>query len=166
MTILWLDVPGYEGLYQISNEGAVRNAKHRPLKITENEKGYPRVWLWSGGKLKCHAVHRLVASAFLPNPAQLPEINHINGVKADNRVENLEWCTISHNRLHSAYVLQNESGKPKRPVVCLDTGMTYPSVAVAARAVSGNKQNITSCCQGKRQRHRGLRWAYAEEVGA
>jgi len=162
--ILWRDVPGYEGRYQVSNKGAVRNSKHRPLKVTENEKGYPRVWLSAHGKLKHHFVHRLVATAFLPNPAQLPEVNHINGVKTDCRVKNLEWCTISHNRRHSAYVLGNESGKPKRPVVCLDTGKTYPSVAEAARAVSGDKQNITNCCQGKRGRHKGLRWAYAEGV--
>ena len=162
--ILWLDVPGYEGRYQVSNEGAVRNAQHRPLKIVENAKGYQRVWLSTQGKQTCHSVHRLVAAAFLPNPAHLPEVNHINGVKTDNRVENLEWSTVSRNRLHSAYVLQNESGKPKRPVVCLDTGAVYPSVAEAARAVNGDKQNITSCCQGRRQRHKGLRWAYAEEV--
>lgn len=144
----------------------MRNTKHRPLKITENAKGYPRVWLSMCGKLKHHFVHRLVASAFLPNPSKLPEINHINGIKTDNRVENLEWCTVSHNRRHSSYTLQNESGKPKRPVVCLDNGTTYPSVAEAARAVSGDKQNITSCCQGKRQHHKGLRWAYAEEGSA
>lgn len=163
---LWLDVPGYEGRYQVSNEGAVRNAKHRSLKIVESSKGYQRVWLSTHGKLKCHPVHRLVAAAFLSNPTQLPEVNHINGIKTDNRVQNLEWCTISHNRWHSAYVLQNESGKPKRAVVCLDIGVTYPSAAEAARVVSGCKQNIVKCCQGKRQRHKGLRWAYAEEEKA
>lgn len=163
---LWLDVPGYEGRYQVSNEGAVRNAQHRPLKAAKSEKGYQRVWLSTHGKLKCHSVHRLVASAFLPNPAQLPEVNHINGVKTDNRAENLEWCTVSHNRLHSQYVLQKESGKPKRRVKCLTTGDTYPSVAEAARAVSGDKQNIVNCCRGKRKHHKGLVWAYAEEVGA
>lgn len=162
MTILWRDVPGYEGKYQVSNTGAVRNALHLTLKIRESAKGYPMVWLHANGKLNAHSVHRLVATAFLPNPTQLPEVNHINGVKTDNRVENLEWCTISHNRRHSAYVLRNESGKPKRPVVCIDTGATYPSVAEAARAVGGNKQNITNCCQGKRRSHKGLRWKYAE----
>ena len=164
MTILWRDVPGYNGRYQVSNEGAVRNAKHRLLKAAENAKGYPVVWLSTRGKLKCYRVHRLVASAFLPNPAQLPEVNHINGVKTDNRAENLEWCTTSYNRWHSAYVLRHESGKPKRPVVCLDTGIVYPSGAEAARAVNGNKQNITNCCLGNRLHHKGLRWAYAEEV--
>lgn len=162
--ILWLDVPGYDGRYQVSNKGAVRNAKRRPLKAHESEKGYMRVWLSTRGSLKCYPVHRLVAAAFIPNPSKLPEVNHINGNKADNRVENLEWCTTSHNRRHSAYELQNESGKPKRPVICLTDNTTYPSVAEAARQTKSSKQNITLCCQGKRKHTKGLAWAYAEEV--
>lgn len=162
--ILWLDVPGYEGRYQVSNDGAVRNAKLHPLTTHESPKGYRKVWLSTRGKLKCYSVHRLVASAFIPNPLELPEVNHINGDKADNRVENLEWCTISHNRRHSAYELQNESGKPKRPVVCLNSGTEYPSVSEAARQTGSNKQNVTLCCQGKRKHTKGLAWAYTEEV--
>lgn len=161
---VWKDVPGYEGRYFVSNTGNVRNRLDLRLKTCKNDRGYPHVWLYRNGKQNSIAVHRLVALAFIPNPMGFPEVNHINGIKTDNRVDNLEWCTISHNRLHSAYVLQHESGKPKRPVVCLDTGVAYRSVAEAARAVSGDKQNIVNCCRGKRRSHKGLRWAYAEEV--
>ena len=161
----WRDIPGYEGLYQVNRTGEVRNKKSQLLKHRNNDRGYPHVWLSKNGKLKAIAVHRVVASAFVANPEDFPEVNHINGVKTDNRAENLEWCTISYNRKHSSYILNNESGKPKRPVICLDTGVMYPSVAEAARAVSGFKQNITRCCQGKRNTTQGLRWAYAEEVG-
>ncbi len=158
--ILWRDVPGYEGLYQVSRAGEVRNAKGHTLKPSEAPNGYFHVCLSREGKVKGFSVHRLVASAFLPNPAQFPEVNHINGDKSDNRIENLEWCTISHNRLHSFYELNNESCKPKRRVMCLDTGEIFPSVAAAARSVGAKKQNITLCCQGQRQQTHGLRWAY------
>ncbi len=158
----WRDIPGYAGRYQVSRNGKVRNRKKRTLKTAESDRGYTQAWLSKNGTLKSVGVHRLVASAFIPNHDHLPEVNHINGVKTDNRVENLEWCTVSHNRLHSSYVLGHDSGKPKRPVLCLDTRVEYPSVAEAARAVSGCKQNITQCCQGKRPRYKGLRWSYAE----
>lgn len=160
----WLNIPGCAGQYQISNDGRVRNANGHVLKPRKSDSGYLRVWLSTNGKPKCYPVHRLVATAFLPNPDNLPEVNHINGVKTDNRMENLEWCTTSHNRRHSSYELNNESGKPKRPVVCIDLGWIFPSVAEAARAVRGSKQNIVACCQGKRNSHMGLRWAYVEEV--
>ena len=160
----WRNAQGYDGRYQVSNEGAVRNAAHRPLKMFANRHGYLQVWLSLNGKAKCHRVHRLVAEAFIPNPDNKPLVNHINGDTADNRVENLEWCSASENQMHSAYILQKESGKPKRPVLCKDTGHIYRSESEAARAVGGSKQNISDCCLGKRQHHKGLRWAYAEEV--
>ena len=162
----WCSVPGYAGRYQVSNEGAVRNASLRPLKVFMNQSGYLLVWLSSHGKTKCHRVHRLVAEAFIKNPENKPQVNHINGDKTDNRAENLEWCNASENQTHSAYVLRRESGKRKRPVLCRDTGLVYRSVSEAARAVGGCKQNISECCLGKRQHHKGLRWSYAEEGGA
>ena len=160
----WRDVPGWEGLYMVSSAGEVRNSKNHRIAPRTTENGYLRVWFSKNGDVKTFAVHRLVATAFLPNPEDLPEVNHINGRKTDNRVSNLEWCTISHNRKHSQYVLGKESGKPKRPVICVDNGWTFPSVAEAARAIRGNKQNIVKCCMGERNSHKGLHWAYAEEV--
>lgn len=162
----WRDVPGYEGVYQVSSLGQVRRVTAGTphlLNPWQHPAGYRSVSLHKDKKGKKLLVHRLVAAAFIPNPAGLPQVNHINGIKTDNRVENLEWCDNRGNALHSAYVLGNESTIQKRPVRCVDTGETFDSIQEAARAVNGCNQNIVKCCQGKRKHHKGLRWAYIEE---
>ena len=165
----WLDVPGYEGLYQVNNLGEIRSIRTNPprlLKPWRHPAGYLCVTLCKDKRQTKLLAHRVVAEAFIPNPENKPQVNHKNGDKTDNNATNLEWCDNQENALHSAYVLRNESTIEKRPVICLSTGQKYPSVSDAARAVGGCNQNIVKCCQGKRTHHKGLRWAYAEEVQA
>ena len=99
----WRDVIGYDGHYQVSNLGRVKSFKWNVEKILKPNlnSGYCRVSLYQNGKLKKVLVHVLVARAFLPNPNNLPVVNHINNVHADNRVENLEWVTYSENQRHA-----------------------------------------------------------------
>lgn len=115
----WSDIEGYEGFYQISNIGNVRsldrivtqqNRWGQTLRYTKRGKrlspgsspnGYVIVGLSKNHVKKYHSVHRLVATAFIPNTDNKPQINHINGVKADNRTENLEWCDASENQIHA-----------------------------------------------------------------
>lgn len=94
----WRSIPGYEGIYQVSSEGRVKNAYGHVLKPETAKNGYKRVTLFDKKKFQ---VHRLVALAFIPNPDNKEVVNHRNGVKADNRVENLEWVTWSENAKHA-----------------------------------------------------------------
>jgi DNA-binding XRE family transcriptional regulator len=111
---IWKAIPQYEGVYEVSNLGQVKclerfvNGKGKGKKLVleqiinpQIDKGYFRVNLYKNGKLKRIAVHRLVAIAFIPNQEEKPQVNHINGIKTDNRLENLEWVTLSENMIHA-----------------------------------------------------------------
>ena len=97
---IWRDIRGYEGHYQVSNFGRVKSLKYGReiiLKPGKNGGGYSCVALSKNGHLQTYVVHRLVAQAFLPNPDNLPQVDHLNEIKTDNRVENLQWVTGSEN---------------------------------------------------------------------
>jgi len=119
MKTIWIDIGGYEGLYQISSYGKIKSVARRSspynnngttttntvrsriLKLTKN-RGYYRVCLCKKGVSKVYPIHRLVAIAFISNLDNKPEINHKNGIKTDNRIENLEWCTRKENADHAS----------------------------------------------------------------
>ena len=94
----WRAVPGYEGLYEVSNKGNVRNVRRNTLlRLTKTNYGYIRIGLCKNGIKTSLSVHRLVAETFIPNPDNLPMINHKDEDKTNNRVENLEWCDAKYN---------------------------------------------------------------------
>lgn len=136
-------IKGYEGYY-ISTDGEVENARTgRKLKPQVNNCGYLRVELCSKGKKKKHFVHRLVAVAYIKNPDNLPQVNHKNGNKKDNRAKNLEWRTASENRKHSfrelgekpTVLFGSDNGKTKiHPdeiinIKSMSRSMTYKEIA-------------------------------------
>lgn len=102
---IWKDVTGYEGLYQVSNTGKVktlqkqvgRKETEKIMKANKVWTGYLRIGLRKNGKTKNTYIHRIVAQEFIENPEHKPIINHKNGNRQDNRVENLEWCTFGEN---------------------------------------------------------------------
>lgn len=106
------DIIGWEGKYQITNDGRIwsppkipQNPTGRFIKVSVDHNGYPKVCLKSGNKgnrkSSNYSIHRLIAISFIPNPQHLPEVNHKNGIKSDNRLENLEWCSKRENSLHA-----------------------------------------------------------------
>ena len=107
---VWRDIPGYENLYQVSDIGNIRslgngsspNSKPRLLNLKHESNGYIRICLQKNGKRKYLCVHRLVGFAFINNPEDKPCINHIDYVRSNNIVSNLEWCTYSENAYHSS----------------------------------------------------------------
>lgn len=109
----WVDVIGYEGLYQVSDHGRVRSLgrKARILKTVKRSNGYLKVNLSKNGKVKNQSVHRLVATAFVSNDEDLPEVNHEDGNKENNHYSNLVWCTSSYNQKHA---FANGLQKPQR----------------------------------------------------
>lgn len=129
MVEIWKDVIGYEGLYLISTFGNIKSLdktvksgtlnnptrfiKGKQLKLRPDQDGYFRVSLTLNFKKKIHFVHRLVLSTFVENKFNKPQINHKNGIKSDNNLLNLEWCTLSENRSH-AYATGLQNGLSRR----------------------------------------------------
>lgn len=168
--ITWKEVPGYEGLYRVSNVGQIQNIKRgKYLKSTITRGGYARVYLYDKNiQRKAIFVHRIVCMAFHENPQNLPQVNHINMDKLDNSASNLEWCSPSYNIKHSYENGGREHNKKKlllathKEVLCLnDSGEVvkeYFSLMDAARDTGSNVSNICACCHGRVKKVGGYKW--------
>lgn len=147
---VWKDIIGFEGRYRVSNYGNVYSIKRNILmKFHKDKDGYPRLTLTDNIKDKYTSPYRLVAEAFIPNPENKPQVNHIDFDIYNNRVENLEWCTAKENVNHSIHRNVDsckrrlkeilERGNTKRPIIQLTLNgeymKLYESISDAARAV-------------------------------
>lgn len=157
----WKDVVGYEGLYEVSNFGNVRRG-NRLLSPGVGSNGYPLVTLSKNGKTRSTTVHRLVATAFIPNPHGYPFINHRDETRTNNHVDNLEWCTPRYNNVYGNAKLKDAAVK-SRPVEQLLSGVVvkrWSSTKEAARAGYWSGC-ISECCNKKRLTHKGYEWRWA-----
>ena len=156
---IWMSVRDYEGFYEISQSGVVRSverlistprgyrkAPQRIITSRKNNSGYLEVRLSKDGICKTKFIHVLLASSFIPNPLNKKEVNHINGVKEDNRIENLEWVTHAENIQH-AYQLKLIQKKAK-PVIDTCTGKEYSSTKEAALEYNINHYTLKNYLSG------------------
>lgn len=158
---MWKDIEGFKGLYQINELGEVKSLGRfvnnrgfpdwrgeRILKPRYYRGGYTQVSLCKDNKIYTKKVHRLVAEAFIPNPNNLPEVNHRNRIRDDNRVENLEWCTREYN---SRYSLAK-----KVAVYDLKYNLIgiFESAKEAAEFINIDRSNISRCCNNSTLCHK------------
>lgn len=164
----WKPIAGYEGLYEVSDLGRVRslNYKHtgevRVMEPTKEGSGYLQLRLCKNNKRKHFLVHRLVALAFIPNPNNLQQVNHLNEDKTDNRVMNLEWVSAKENCNHGT---RNE--RLSISVVQLTLDYQFVKKWIGMREVERyegfSSRNINKCCLHKRSTTAGYRWFYLSE---
>lgn len=189
---IWVPVKDFEGRYEVSNLGGVRSLDHetnnkwgkyiqkgKVLRQYPNKQGYLCVYLYRGSKKrKIMRVNRLVAINFIPNPDNKPWVNHINGVKDDNRVENLEWCTVAENVQHSFDHLGRVGGATgrfgaltanHRRVIQMDWDYNFikehESISTASREVGIPIQTIHWACNkgnDNAAKYNKYRWKYTQ----
>lgn len=185
----WRPVAGYEGLYEVNNLGEVRRlegkvlmkdghiktVKERILKPSLAGRGYPYVNLSKYGVSHLVSIHRLVAIAFIPNPDNLPQVNHKNENKTDNRVENLEWCTNLYNMTYNDRHIRAglaERGKVahnRKEVIqyTLDGQYvaSYSSVVECANNLGCSESGIRAVIYGKHKSCKGFKFEYSDGSG-
>lgn len=188
----WHPIEGYESYYSVSNLGRIwSHRSNRALKPIITKAGYARVHLAVSGKIITAPIHRLVATAFIPNPDNKPTVNHLNEIKTDNRVENLAWATHLEQNIHgtriqravahtdweertkktdyrlaaSKYDHHAMTWKQMRAVLQFDLSgnfiACYDSISGAANALNISAAHICCCLKGRRKSCGGYKWKYA-----
>lgn len=170
----WKDIEDYEGLYQVSSEGRVKSlkfGKEKILRYTKANKGYAQLTLSKNSIQTTYKIHRLVAEAFIPNPDNKPQIDHINTDRTDNRVENLRWVTPKEN-CNNSITIENYSkcklgllNHNTKPILQFTKDgefvKKWDSMSEIEKELGFNHSHLTSCCRQKKKSAYGYVWMYA-----
>lgn len=172
----WRPIVGYEGLYEVSDWGRVKSLdrykidtvgrkqyhKGKVNRLYPTTNGYIKAMLYKDGVSKNKSVHRLVAEAFIPNPNNLPLINHKDEDKTNNSVENLEWCDLKYN-VNYGTAIERCHDKQKKPIIQMtmdgEIVKEYESITDAVNC-GFLRSKISLCCNGKRKSSGGFRWKF------
>lgn len=175
MEEIWKDIKGYEGKYQVSNYGDVKSLDYRHTGkehlLKPKIDKYYRIGLFNNGVMKFISIHRLVAEAFIPNPNNLPCVNHKDEDKTNNHVDNLEWCTYEYNNKYgtvkeriSESLLNNPKLSKKVYQYTLDGEFVREWESTMECGRNGfNQGNIVHVCRGALKTHKGYRWSYEKK---
>lgn len=163
----WKPITGYEEMYEVSNLGRIKNSRNGRIKKSGpgGRGNYKKVDLYKNGEYKKCYVHRLVAEAFIPNPDNLPEVNHKDENGFNNNVDNLEWYTPKQN---SNYGTRNKriGAKNSKQVAQYTLDLpcelikVWPSACEVERELGINHQSISMCCNGKLKQAGGFTWSF------
>lgn len=156
------EIKGYEGLYAITSCGKVWSyRKNKFLNPQDAGKGYLQVKLYKDGTGKCFYLYRLVAQTYLPNPENLPEVNHKDECKSHNYLQNLEWCSRTYNT-HYGTGNDRRIEKRKRAVYCLELNQAFDSIKEAAQSIGIAPSYINKCLRGRQRLAGDYHWRYVE----
>ena len=160
----------YEGIetdYSVSTEGEVRKDTTNYILSQSSQQDYKFVTLLINGQQKRMRVRRMVAMTFIENPDNKPYVNHINGIRYDNNVENLEWVTQSENIQHAVRTGLMQNGRKKAVIqynLNGDRMATFESASEAARQTGGSQSKITMCCKRQRETANDYQWRYYDDI--
>lgn len=164
---IWCPVKNYESLYEVSDQGRVKSigyGKERILKPARHT-GYLRVYLYKNGEMKTYKIHRLVAQTFIPNPDNLPQVNHKDENKENNFVQNLEWCDQKYNNNYGTRT-QRQAEKLSKPVLQYTKSGVFVREWKSTRDVERNlgylHDHISSCCTGRYKSAYNFIWKFKD----
>jgi len=156
--------------YYVTPDGRVWSERSKKfLKQGKTNCGYLMVHLWENGKGNMRLVHRLVATAFIENPEGKAQVNHIDGDRTNNNMDNLEWVTPSENLFHRYNVLNHRGHNPstreansarRKAIRCVETGEVFKSEVEAIAAIRGKRSGISACLTGANKTYKGRHWEY------